>query len=75
MTEYEWLRIIYLLTALGLVLGTWRVHRLGGKRTLLMVLVWLCIFMIAAGIAAYIDERAHPAPIVAPSSDADPNFT
>lgn len=75
MSEFEWLRIVYLLAALGLVLGTWRAHRRGGRRTLVMVLAWICIFMIAAGIAAYIDEWANPAPVQAPSQDADANFT
>lgn len=75
MNEYDWLRTIYLLTALGLILGTWRMHRGGGKRTLVMVLAWICIFVVAAGIAAYVDEWAHPAPVMAPSPDSDPNFT
>ena len=75
MSEFDWLRIIYLLAALGLMLGTWRAHRLGGRRTLVMVLAWICIFMIAAGIAAYIDDWAHPAPVQSPSLDTDPNFT
>ncbi|MXO72157.1 hypothetical protein [Alteraurantiacibacter buctensis] len=75
MTELDWPRLIYLLMALGLVLSTWRVHRGGGKRTLVLVLAWGCIFVVAAGIAAYIDEKANPAPVLAPSPDSDRNFT
>ena len=75
MTETDWPRLIYLLMALGLVFGTWRVHRAGAKRTLVLVLVWVCIFVVAALIAAYIDEWAHPAPLMVPSPGSDPSFT
>ena len=75
MNEFDWLRIVYLLAALGLILGTWRVHRIGGKRTLVMVLVWVCIFVIAALLAAYIDEWEHPDPVQAPSPDRGSSFT
>lgn len=75
MNEADWLRIIYLLTALGLILGTWRMHRGGAKRTLVMVLAWVCIFVIAAGIAAYADGWASLDQASPPSPDRDPDFT
>ncbi len=75
MTGFDWLSAIYLLMALGLILGTWRVQRGGGKRILVMILAWVCIFVVAAGIAAYVEGWLQPAPVVAPSPDRDPSFT
>lgn len=75
MTGANWLQIVYLLAVLGLMLGTVRAYQLGGRRMLVMALAWLCIFLIAAGIAAYIDGRVHRAPESLPSPTTDPRFT
>lgn len=57
MTEWDWLRIVYLAMVLGLLVATVRTHRIGGRKLLVMVLAWLCIFMVAVGIASLIEER------------------
>lgn len=75
MNGANWLQIVYLLAVLGLMVGTVRTHQLGGRRMLVMALAWLCIFMIAAGIAAYIDGRAHGAPPSPRSPNTDASFT
>ncbi|MES2698107.1 MAG: hypothetical protein V4647_00660 [Pseudomonadota bacterium] len=67
MTEWDWLRLVYLAMVLGLLIGTVRTHRIGGRKALVMILAWLCIFMVAAGIAAIVTERtAEPAVEAAP---------
>lgn len=75
MNGTSWLQIIYLLMVLGLVIGTVRSHQLGAKRMVVMALAWLCIFLIAVGIAGFIDQRVHQAPVAVPPPDADPEFT
>ena len=69
------LQIVYLLAVLGLMLGTVRAHQMGARRMLVFALVWICIFLVAAGIAGFIDGWAHQAVAPAPSSNADPHFT
>lgn len=70
-----WLQIVNLLLVLGLMLGTVRAHQLGARRMLVMALAWICIFLIAVGIAGFIDERVHRAPTAGPTPDGDSNFT
>lgn len=75
MSEWDWLRLVWLAMALALLLATVRTHRIGGRKMLVMVLAWLCIFMVAAGIASFIEEQAAE-PRVAPSPlDGDPILT
>lgn len=40
-----------------------------------MTLAWLCIFMVAAGVAMMFDLGEDRAPVVAPSPDAELRFT
>lgn len=51
MSSFGWLQVVYLLMVLGLFAGSYRAHRIGGKRSLVYVLVWLAIFVLAALVA------------------------
>ncbi len=75
MTEWDWLRIIYLAMALGLLFATVRTHRIGGRKTLVLILVWLCIFMVAVGVAALFNERDVPPQLAPPSIEGDAVLT
>jgi hypothetical protein len=74
-TEWDWLRLVWLAMALALLLATVRTHRIGGRKMLVMAMAWLSIFMVAAGLASYIgEERAEPR-LPPPAFDADPVLT
>lgn len=75
MTGANGLQVVYLLAVLGLTLGTVRAHQLGARRLLVMALVWICIFLVTAGIAGFIDGWAHQGVAPPPVPDTDPNFT
>lgn len=75
MTEWDWLRLIYLAMVLGLLVGTVRTHRIGGRKALVMILVWLCIFMVAAGIAAFVTERTAEPAVEVPPPESDTVLT
>lgn len=75
MTEWDWLRLVYLAMVLSLLVATVRTHRIGGRKMLVMALAWLCIFMVAVGIASLIEEwDAAPSQIL-PPPEGDPALT
>ena len=71
----EWLWALWLLVCVGVMTGSLRAHQLGARKAIVMALAWLCIFMVAAGIAMMFDLGEDRAPVVAPSPDAEPRFT
>lgn len=71
----EWLWALWLLVCLGVMIGSFRAYQVGARKALVMALAWICIFMIAAGIAMLFEDNGPSAPLLAPSADADPRFT
>jgi hypothetical protein len=74
-TEWDWLRIVWLATVLGLALATVRTQQIGGRKMLVMVLAWICIFMAAAGLASFIEDLDAGQEIAPPAFDDEPNLT
>jgi len=54
MTGYGWVSLIALTGWLVLALGSYRAHRIGVGRTLVMATAWLAIFLLVVGIFAAI---------------------
>jgi hypothetical protein len=50
MTQYGWISLIALTGWLVLALGSYRAHRIGAKKTLVMATAWLGLFMLVTGI-------------------------
>ncbi|MEO5706956.1 MAG: hypothetical protein ABIT10_10310 [Alteraurantiacibacter sp.] len=75
MTEWDWLRLVWLAMALSLVVATVRTHQIGGRKMLVMALAWACILMVAAGIASFIGEWVDETRVAPPPPDADPVLT
>lgn len=71
----EWLWALWLLVCLGVMIGSFRAYQVGARKALVMALAWICIFMIAAGIAMLFEDDGPAAPLLAPSTDTDPHFT
>ena len=71
----EWLQIIYLAMVLGLALSAVRSYQLGARRIVLLGLIWACIFMVAAGIAAFVVDDGGAVREALPSADAPVEFT
>jgi len=54
MNEYGWVSFIALTGWLILVLGSYRAHRIGARKTLVMAMAWLAIFLLVIGVFAAI---------------------
>ena len=52
MSEAGWVSLIALAGWLILMLGAFRAHRIGGRKTLVMALVWGAIFLLVTAIIA-----------------------
>ncbi len=52
MSSLAWVSIISLLGWLVLATGSYRAHRVGAKRTLVMALAWAAIFLLVTGVFA-----------------------
>ncbi|MFC3097772.1 hypothetical protein [Alteraurantiacibacter palmitatis] len=62
MNTGAWIQIIWASGALILLLGAYRSHNVGAKKTLVLALAWAGIFLIAGLIASVIvAEEAPPA--------------
>jgi hypothetical protein len=56
MNEYAWNSLIALTGWLVLALGSYRAHRVGASKSLVMGLAWIAIFLLATGIFAAIEQ-------------------
>lgn len=54
MSGTSWASIIWLLGALVLAVSAFQGHRIGKSKMLVMVLAWIAVFLVAAGIFAAI---------------------
>jgi hypothetical protein len=49
-TEYGWVSLIALIGWLVLAFGSYRAHRVGAGKTVVMATAWLAIFLLVTGI-------------------------
>ena len=56
MSEYAWVSLIALIGWLVLALGSYRAHRIGVRKSVVMGLAWIAIFLLVAGIFAAIER-------------------
>jgi hypothetical protein len=56
MNEYAWISLIALTGWLVLALGSYRAHRIGARKSIVMGLAWIAIFLLATGIFAAIER-------------------
>lgn len=50
MNPAQWISIIALAGWLVLAVGAYRSHRIGAKKTVVLALAWLAIFLLAAAV-------------------------
>jgi len=50
MNPYAWVSLIALGGWLILALGSYRAHRVGGRKSLLMATAWLGLFLLVTGL-------------------------
>jgi hypothetical protein len=50
MSEYGWVSLIALTGWLVLAAGSYRVYRMGARKTFVMAGAWLAIFLLVAGL-------------------------
>ena len=54
MTDAGWVSLIALSGWLILAFGSYRAHRVSGRKTLIMATAWLGIFLLVTGIIAMV---------------------
>ena len=60
MTEYQWVSIIALLAWLALAASSFRAHRIGAGKTVVMVLAWGAIFLLVAAVFGVVAPEPSP---------------
>jgi hypothetical protein len=56
----QWVSIIALLAWLFLALGSYRAHRVGAKRTVVMALAWVSLFFLVAAVFSAVAPEQAP---------------
>ena len=56
----DWLSTIALTGWLVLALTAFRAHRIGAKKTVVMALAWIAIFLLVAGVFAMVAPEPRP---------------
>jgi len=54
MNGFGWMQLIWAAGALALILGAYRSHNVGARKTLIFALAWAGIFLLAGLIASEI---------------------
>jgi len=57
-----WVSLIALTGWLVLVVGAFRAHRLGGRKTLVMALTWGAIFLLATAVISALNASEQAVP-------------
>ena len=50
MSEYRWVSLIALTGWLVLALGSYRAHRIGARKTIVISTAWFAVFLLVTGI-------------------------
>ncbi len=70
MSDFGWIHLIWLTVTLGVMVMAFGSFRIGLKRSLVMVLVWIGIFLLATGVAWLVFEPER-GPVMQPDYDPD----
>ena len=70
MSDFGWIQLIWLTVTLGVMVMAFGSFRMGVRRSLVMVLVWIGIFLLATG-AAWLFLDPAPERVVQPAYDPD----
>lgn len=73
--DMPWFQITWLLLVLVLAASGLRTQRIGARKGVVMALIWVLLFVVAAGIAGMIAEDGDPMEALSPPSDAPSNLT
>jgi hypothetical protein len=55
-----WVSIVALVGWLVLALGSYRAHRIGAKKTVVLALAWISIFLFVAAVFAAVSPGGRP---------------
>lgn len=67
MNSGAWLQIIWATGALVLLLGAYRSHNVGAKKTLVLALAWAGIFLIVGLVASVMAAEEAPSSTISTS--------
>ena len=56
----QWVSIVALLAWLFLAVGALRAHRIGAKKTVVLVLAWVSIFFLVAAVFSAVSPEQAP---------------
>jgi hypothetical protein len=70
-----WFQITWLLLVLVLAVSGLRAQRIGARKGVVMALIWVLLFVVAAGIAGVIAGDGDPMKALSPPSDAPSHLT
>ena len=56
----SWVSVVALTAWLVLALSAFRAHRVGARRTVVMVLAWIAIFLLLAGLFSLVAPEMRP---------------
>ena len=56
----QWVSIVAMAGWLVLVLSAYRAHRVGAKKTIVLALAWIAIFLLIAAVFAAVSPGGRP---------------
>jgi hypothetical protein len=56
----QWVSLIAVSGWLVLALGAYRAHRVGAKKTIVLALAWIAIFLLVAAVFAVVSPGGRP---------------
>ena len=56
----QWVSIVAMAGWLALALSAYRAHRVGAKKTIVLALAWIAIFLLAAAVFAAVSPVGRP---------------
>ena len=56
----QWVSIVAMAGWLVLALSAYRAHRVGAKKTIVLALAWIAIFLLAAAVFAAVSPVGRP---------------
>ncbi len=70
MSSFDWIHVIWLVVTLAVMISAYSTYNIGLRRSVIMALVWVAIFLVATGLVWLV---AAPEPVPVPQGSFDPD--